>query len=99
MEKGGATYILTNKIKTVLYTGATSDLYSRMVQHKNHHYKNSFTDRYNVEYLVWFETFHNIEEALAFEKKIKGWKRNKKVDLINSANPTWRDLWEDISRW
>jgi putative endonuclease len=99
MEKGGATYIMTNKTKTVLYVGATSDLLARVTQHKNHYFKNSFTDRYNVEYLIWYDTFHTIDEALAFEKKIKGWKRIKKIDLINLKNPGWIDLWDEISNW
>jgi putative endonuclease len=99
MEKGGAVYILTNKHKTTIYIGATSELFVRITQHKNHHFKNSFSDRYNLEYLVWYETFHTIEEALAYEKKIKGWKRERKIALINSMNPEWKDLWEEITKW
>jgi putative endonuclease len=99
MEKGGAAYIMTNKNKTTLYIGATSDLIARVTQHKNHYYKNSFTDRYNLEYLVWYETFHTIEEALAYEKKLKGWKRNRKIELIVTMNPNWNDLWEIIKDW
>ena len=94
MKRGGATYIMTNKNKTTLYIGATSDLKARVLQHKGHYYKNSFSDRYNLEQIIWFQTFNTIEEALAFEKKIKGWKRSRKEELINfkfsfSIDRTW----------
>ena len=99
MEKGGTVYIMTNKNKTTLYVGVTSNLIARAQQHKQHIYKNSFTDRYNLEYLIYFENFSTIEEAIAREKEIKKWRREKKGNLINSINPDWRDLWEDIKNW
>ncbi len=99
MEKGGATYITTNKNKTTLYTGATSDLIARIQQHQEGFFLNSFTKRYNVTILVWYELFHSIEEALAREKQIKGWTRVKKISLIESMNPEWKDLWEEVKQW
>ncbi len=96
MIRGGATYVLTNKNHTVLYTGVTSDLVKRMYEHKNKIYKTSFTKKYNVDKLVYYEVFHSIEEAIAREKQIKGGSRKKKIDLINSLNPEWKDLSDDI---
>ncbi len=65
MEKGGAVYILTNKSNTTLYIGVTSNLLSRIVEHREKIYPKSFTARYNLNKLVYFETFHEIEEAIA----------------------------------
>lgn len=96
MERGGATYILTNKNHTVLYTGVTSDLVKRIYEHKNKIYQTSFTKKYNVDKLVYYEVFHSIEEAIDREKQIKGGSRKKKIDLVNSLNPDWKDLSEGI---
>ncbi len=98
MQKGGYTYILTNKNHTTLYVGVTSNIYERTYKHKQHHYKNSFTDKYNIEILVYYESFDRIEEAISREKEIKKWIRQKKEELINSLNPEWKDLWEEISK-
>jgi putative endonuclease len=97
--KGGCVYILSNKSHTVLYTGVTSDLYSRMIQHIEKHFKNSFTSKYNCTKLLYYMPFHSIEEAILQEKKIKGGSRQGKIDLINSLNPGWVDLWEEVSKW
>ncbi len=94
--RGGYTYFTTNKYKTVLYTGITSDLYARMVQHKEHTHAGSFTDRYNADCLVYYETFERIEEAIAREKQLKGWTRAKKEALINAINPEWKDLFDAL---
>jgi len=99
MKKGGCIYIVTNKNKTTLYVGVTSDLKKRLYEHKNHLFKNSFTARYNLEHLVYYEVFHNIEEAIAREKQIKAESRKKKEDLINAVNPEWNDLYEEILEW
>ncbi|MDF2158205.1 GIY-YIG nuclease family protein [Algoriphagus sp. CAU 1675] len=99
MKKGGAIYIMTNWKKSVLYTGVTNDLIRRVYEHRSKSNPNSFTARYNLSKLVYFEPFHTIEEALAREKQIKAGSRNKKEALINSLNPNWRDLWEDIQKW
>ncbi|MBT3382890.1 MAG: GIY-YIG nuclease family protein [Prolixibacteraceae bacterium] len=92
MERGGAIYILTNRNNTVLYTGVTSNLRKRLYEHKNKVYTSSFTNKYNVSKLVYFEVFSLIEEAIAREKQIKAGSRKKKVELINSINPEWNDL-------
>ncbi|MBX9851201.1 MAG: GIY-YIG nuclease family protein [Cytophagaceae bacterium] len=94
MEKGGSVYILTNKNHTTLYTGVTSDLFSRTVDHREKKHRNSFTSKYNIHKLVYYETFHCIEEAIAREKQIKGGSRKKKPALINKMNPEWKDLFE-----
>ena len=89
-------YILTNKHKTVLYTGVTSDLIKRIYEHKNHLDKGSFTARYNVEYLVHYEITTDVNSAIEREKQIKSWKRSKKDELIKKNNPQWVDLYESI---
>ena len=88
----GYVYILTNKNKTVLYIGVTSDLRQRIWQHKNHFFKNSFAGRYNLERLIYIEECFDIESAIAREKVLKGWTRERKESLINSINPDWKDL-------
>ena len=99
MIKGGCVYIMTNKSKSTLYVGVTSDLKRRVYEHKNHLIKGSFSDKYNLEYLVYYEFFDNIEEAIKMEKKLKGGSRGKKEELINKFNPEWRDLYEEILEW
>lgn len=92
MERGGAIYILTNKNNNVLYTGLTRDLKSRLLEHKEKKYPNSFTSKYNLNKLVYYKGFNSIEEAIAEEKRIKGGSRKKKIELIESINPKWKDL-------
>jgi putative endonuclease len=89
-----AVYIMTNRHHTVLYTGVTSDLDKRVIEHRNGVYPNSFTRRYNADILVYYEVLPDIRAAIAREKQIKGWKRDKKVRLIESMNPGWNDLAE-----
>ena len=84
--------MLTNKSHTVFYTGVTSNLNKRMEEHRTGKFKNSFTHRYNVTELVYFEEFDNIVDAKAREKQIKPGSRQKKLDLINALNPEWKDL-------
>ena len=86
-------YILTNKYNTVLYTGVTSDIFNRVLEHTNKVYP-GFTSTYNVHKLVYFEEFEDVNKAIAREKQIKAGSRQKKLDLINSMNPNWEDLWE-----
>lgn len=99
MEKGGCVYIMANKNNTTVYTGVTSDLFVRVTEHKRRLHKGSFTDRYNLSKLVYFELFHSIEEAIAREKQIKAGSRKKKDQLIASKNPNWIDLYNEISQW
>jgi len=90
-------YILTNFHKTVLYTGVTNDLKVRLYHHINSDLiNNSFTKRYNCFYLVFYETYSDINLAISREKQIKGWNRNKKIELISNFNPTWKFLNDEI---
>ena len=87
-------YIVTNKNKTVLYTGVTNNLAARLQQHKEsaENSTTSFTGRFKVFYLIYYERFEFIQHAIAREKEIKGWSRAKKIALINSENAEWRFL-------
>ena len=86
-------YIMSSKTK-VIYTGITSNIIGRVYQHKNGLIK-GFTKRYNVDQLVYYTGTNDIMEAICYEKKIKGWLRNKKITLIESINPDWIDLAKD----
>jgi putative endonuclease len=88
-------YILTSKNNTVLYTGVTTNIKQRVYQHKTKKYQ-GFTNKYNVDKLVYYERFDHIEEAIKREKQIKGWLRKRKEELINSINPKWDDLFENL---
>jgi len=87
-------YVLTNKTKTVLYTGVTNDLARRINEHMQDALGNklSFSGKYNCIYLLHYEEYRNVHEAISREKEIKGWKRIKKIELIKSANPEMRFL-------
>ena len=99
MQKGGAIYILTNINNNALYTGVTNDLVRRIFEHRQGLNPKSFSAKYNVTKLVYYESFHSIEEAISREKQIKGGSRKKKEDLKKSINPDWKDLWEEIQNW
>ena len=88
-------YILTNKTNRVLYVGVTGDLQKRVYEHKSKAAP-GFTSRYNVCKLVYFECTENVAAAIEREKQLKGWVRQKKVALIESENPTLRDLYGDL---
>ena len=88
-------YLLANKHNNVLYTGVTSDLIRRVYEHKNKLVK-GFTQKYNVDRLVYYEACANIVVAIEREKQIKAWSRKKKDDLINALNPEWDDLYRSI---
>lgn len=89
-----STYILSNYNKTVLYIGITNDLKRRICDHKSKLDPNSFTAKYNVDRLVYFEQFQSINDAIAREKQIKHWNREWKENLINRSNPNWDDLFD-----
>ena len=99
MEKGGCVYIMTNERNTTLYVGVTADLYSRVVSHRTREHPKSFTARYNLTELVYYELFHSIEEAIAREKQIKGGSRKSKEKLVKLINPEWKDLFDEVSKW
>jgi len=84
-------YILASKKNGTLYTCVTSDLQRRLYEHKNNITK-GFTSKYKVHNLVYFEETNDVNEALAHEKRIKGWLRKKKIKLIETKNPRWDDL-------
>ena len=86
-------YIMTNASRT-LYTGMTNDLVRRVYQHRNHMVA-GFTKRYNVTWLVYYEEAGTAEAALNREKQIKGWRRSRKLALVETMNPTWKDLSQD----
>ena len=91
------TYIMASRSHT-LYIGITGDLLKRVFQHKWKEH-GGFTARYNCDRLVWFESHQDVQTAIAREKELKGWRRSKKIALIESVNPTWADLsrnWYDL---
>ena len=90
MKKSYYVYIATNFHNTVLYTGITNNLERRMYEHSNK-ITHGFTSKYNVNKLVWYEEFSSPEEAIAAEKRIKGWRREKKIILIKKSNPNFVD--------
>ena len=96
MERGGFVYIITNKSNQVLYVGVTSQLRNRIWEHKMKIYARSFSTRYNLNKLVYFETYLDIEEAIAREKQLKGGSRRKKIELIQTENPEWKELYDEI---
>ena len=86
---------MTNYNKTTLYIGVTNNLVRRVYEHK-HKLVDGFTKRYNMTILVYYEVFDNIENAIIREKQLKAGSRQKKIDLINSLNPSWQDLYNSI---
>jgi putative endonuclease len=86
---------MTNKYNTVLYTGVTNDIQRRVNEHKQKLVK-GFTKKYNIDKLVYFETFEDIRYAIEREKQIKAGSRQKKIDLVNSLNKEWKDLYDEL---
>jgi len=98
MHEGSySTYIVASRSHT-LYIGVTNNLRERIFQHKWREH-DGFTAKYNCDRLVWFETYQDIAKAIAREKQLKGWRRDKKIALIEKTNPAWVDLsrdWYDV---
>ncbi|MFA8385202.1 MAG: GIY-YIG nuclease family protein [Pelagibaca sp.] len=90
-------YMMTNKPYGTLYIGVTNDFIRRVWEHRNH-LSPGFTDRYNLEQLVFMERHDAPIAAIQREKNLKHWRRDWKVALIETHNPEWRDLWNDITR-
>ena len=88
-------YILASRENGTLYIGITSNLIKRVWEHKNYVVR-GFTDKYNVTLLVYYEQFTDVNEAIAREKRLKSWNRDWKIKLIESKNPKWKDLYEEI---
>ena len=93
-ERQYCVYIMTNAHHTVLYTGVTNELQRRVLEHRSGK-GNGFTKKYNITKLVYFESGDDINLAIAREKQIKAGSRKKKIDLIESINPEWKDLFEE----
>ena len=89
-------YISTNKRNTVLYTGVTNNLLRRELQHKEKQDKKSFTAKYNVNKLVYFEEYNDVYIAISREKQIKNLLRKKKIGMIKKMNPEWKDLTDEL---
>ncbi len=94
-EKIYSVYIITNSNNTTLYTGVTNNLFRRLIEHKSGE-GSKFAKRYNLTKLVYFEVTNDINAAIMREKQIKAGSRQKKIDLINSVNPDWMDLFEEL---
>ncbi len=90
-----AVYILASAIRGTLYIGVTSNLIQRIYQHKNH-LTEGFSKRYNTNLLVWYELHESMDSAIHREKQLKSWRRVWKIELIETHNPEWRDLWPEI---
>jgi len=95
MEHQYFVYLMTNKNNTVIYTGVTNDLKRRVYENREKMI-DGFTKKYNVNKLVYFEFTSDITSAIQREKQIKAGSRQKKIDLINSINPEWKDLYDEI---
>ena len=96
MQKQPCVYILASRKNGTLYTGVTSDLAKRLWEHKNNVVE-GFTKRYGVHILVWYELHETMESAIMREKVIKGWKRRWKLNAIETTNPEWKDLYDNLS--
>jgi len=94
--KPGFVYIVTNKYNNTYYVGVTSNLPKRILEHIEKRYENSFSARYNLNKLVYYEQFQMIGDAIAREKQLKAGSRAKKVTLIQNMNPNWINLYEEI---
>jgi putative endonuclease len=90
-------YILASKRNGTLYIGMTNDLVKRVYEHKNDLVE-GFTKKYSVHNLVYYERYNDVYSAIAREKRLKKWKRQWKIDLIEKDNPQWRDLYAELSR-
>ncbi len=95
MDKQPVVYILASEPNGTLYIGVTSDLHKRVWQHKNNEVK-GFTQKYSVHRLVYYELHSSMYSAIEREKKLKKWRRAWKLRLIESVNPNWRDMYEEI---
>lgn len=96
MEKRFFVYMLATRKDGPLYVGVTSDLPGRIFQHKSKAVR-GFTERFNIDRLVWFEAHESADAAILREKQIKRWRRAWKIELVEKDNPEWRDLYETIA--
>ncbi len=96
MEKTYFVYILASARNGTLYVGVTNDLARRIYEHKAKQAR-GFTSRINVQMLVWYETYGDVNEAIAREKQLKKWERRWKLELIETFNPEWKDFYFDLN--
>ena len=96
MEKKGYVYLLFNKRNGTIYTGVTSNLKQRVLEHKTKAHPDSFTAKYSIDKLGYFEEYVSIKDAIAREKQIKAGSRARKIQLIENMNPNWVDLFETL---
>jgi len=101
MENNYYVYIMTNKNNAVLYTGITNDLKRKVYEHKacpesSEGTPKSFTEKYNINKLVYYEFFRDVDSAILREKQIKGGSRDKKIELVNKMNSEWKDLYDEL---
>ena len=89
-------YILSNRLNTVIYTGVIRDLVRRVYEHKHHLDPDSFTAKYDVTKLVYYESTSDVKAAIEREKQIKGWNRKRKNKLVESRNPSWAELYDTV---
>ncbi len=89
-------YILVNKKNGTIYIGVTNNLIKRVLEHKNKLYDNSFTKKYDINKLVYYEVYNSIEEAIQREKQLKIWNRKWKIEIIENTNKEWKDLYFDL---
>jgi putative endonuclease len=97
LEKGGYVYIVANKNNTVLYVGVTNNLKRRVLEHREKINPKSFTSRYNIDKLLYYEGFQSITDAISREKQLKAGSRQKKIELIIELNKDWIDLLQSIN--
>jgi putative endonuclease len=88
-------YILTNKSDNLYYTGVTNNIIRRIYEHKNKLIE-GYTSRYNLNIFVYYEEYNDVNQAIAREKEVKDWRREKKRELILSLNPEYKDLYDDF---
>ena len=91
-------YILANNTRTTIYTGVTNDLIRRVYEHRHHADPDSFTAKYDITRLVYYDSTPDVRSAIEREKQIKSWKRAKKNALVESMNPKWEDLYDSLLR-
>jgi putative endonuclease len=96
VKRPGFVYIITNTHHTVLYTGATTVLAGRITEHREKIFPKSFSSKYNLHKLIYYEYFDDLRDAFDREYQIKSWSRRKKEQLINAVNPDWKDLFDEI---
>lgn len=94
--QGGCVYIITNTYHTVFYVGVAASISNRIQQHQEKFFPKSFTAKYNITKLVYYEVFDSIVDAIAREKQIKKYSRIKKIELIRKKNPEWKDLVDEV---